>query len=164
MQFKKVVSLICFSVLFASSSAFAEIQASLRGALDIPTSNFSFVKSPAAQVGADLTYGLTNLFQLGLTYQHDSLSYTGGGSGSGVFYGGVGRVGFFSGAFVDVQGGLWDRDSGGTSFSYGAGLGYRMPFTPLLELSPRFGYRSLPDSSITRSMVDFGVLLTLRLL
>jgi len=88
----------------------------------------------------------------------------GGGNGSLNFYGGVIRLGTFTGLFADGQAGISDRDGLGTSFSWGVGAGYAIPISFLCDLSPRFGYRSLPDSGFTRSMVDVGLLLTFKLL
>jgi hypothetical protein len=39
-----------------------------------------------------------------------------------------------------------------------------MSISPLFDFSPRIGYRVLPDSNITRTMFDAGVMLTLNLL
>jgi len=155
---------LLLSTVICCSSAFAEFEFVARGAAGVPTSNFSFVSTPSPMIAADLTYGMSDYFQMGATYDHNFFSYkNGGGNGSETFYGAIARFGFFSGTFVDFQGGLCSRDSSDTSFSWGAGLGYAMSVSPWVDFSPRFGYRSLPDGAVTRSMVDFGAMLTFKL-
>jgi hypothetical protein len=163
-QMKKIYLLLALFTAFYSSFAMAEIQLTARAAADLPTSNFGFVSSPSPMLAGDLTYGLSDLFQLGVTYDHNFLSYNNnGGSGTENFYGGIVRFGFISGLFVDGQGGICTRDGSSNSFSWGAGLGYAYPFSPFVFISPRVGYRSLPDNSVTRSMVDLGLQVTFRL-
>jgi hypothetical protein len=150
-------------VLVSSSSAFA-LELSAKGAAAFPTNNYDFVSSPAFLLGGQVTFGMTELFQWGATYENTFLSYKNdGGNDSLKFYGGVVRVGTMTGLFGDAQAGVAKRGDLDASFGWGIGAGYRIPFTPFIDISPRFGYRALPDSGIERSMIDFGLLFTLKI-
>jgi hypothetical protein len=164
MRIQKFLPLL-FLFVAASPAAFAGIEISGQGAAAFNTSNYGFVSSPSLLLGAQLTVGLTDLFQVGGIYQHTSLSYeNNGGSGSTNFYGGLVRIGTMTPIFFDGQAGIVNRDSLGNSFSYGVGAGFKIPLAYLVDLSPRVGYRSVPDSGIERSQVDVGILLTLTIL
>jgi hypothetical protein len=164
MRFQKILPLL-FLLVAACPSAFAGIEISAQGAGAFNSSNYGFASSPSLLLGAQLTVGLSDLFQFGGIYQHNSLSYeNNGGTGSLNFYGGVLRIGTLTPIFFDAQAGIDNRDSAGDSFSYGVGAGFKIPLAYLFDLSPRVGYRSVPDSGIERSQVDVGILLTLTIL
>src|SRR5271170_6481734 len=111
MRLRKLGSLFV-AVLFLSCTTASAMELTGRGAAGIPTSNFSFVSSPTWMLSGDLTFGMTSLLQYGVTYDHNFLSYTNnGGTGTESFYGGIVRIGFFSGVFVDGQAGVCSRDS-----------------------------------------------------
>jgi hypothetical protein len=164
MRFQKLLPCILLITSLLPACAFADIELSAQLAGGFPTNNYSFVSSPTLLTGAQLTFGALGL-EYGFAYEHNFLNYqNGGGSGSLNFYGGVIRLGTFTGLFADGQAGVSERDNSGTSFSWGVGGGYAIPISFICDLSPRFGYRSLPDSGVTRSMVDVGLLLTFKLL
>jgi hypothetical protein len=163
MRIQKILPLLFLFVV--ASPALASIEISAQGAGAFNTSNYGFASSPSLLLGAQLTMGLSDLFQFGGIYQHTSLSYeNNGGTGSTNFYGGLVRIGTMSPIFFDGQAGIVDRDSLGNSFSYGVGAGFKIPLAYLFDLCPRVGYRSVPDSGIERSQVDVGLLFTLTIL
>jgi hypothetical protein len=149
---------------FGSSGAQAAIHLTADGALSFNTDNYGFVSNPSPLVAFELTFGLSDLIQYGFVYDHNFLSYSGGGNGSLNFYGGIVRLGFFDGFFVDGQAGIDNRDSVGTSFSWGVGAGFTYGLSPFIDVGPRVSYRFVPDSGVERSMFDAGVFFTLKLL
>jgi hypothetical protein len=164
MRIQKILPLL-FLFLAASPAALAGVEISAQGAGAFNSSNYGFASSPSLLLGAQLTMGLTDLFQLGVAFQHNSLSYqNNGGTGQLNFLGALVRIGTMSPIFFDGQAGIADRDNIGNSFSYGVGAGFKIPVAYLFDLSPRVGYRSVPDSGVERSQVDVGLLFTLTIL
>ncbi len=150
--------------------AHASFQLTGRGVASFSGENYNGISQPSIGFGADGTYGMSDLFQLGFTYNKNSLNYsqsswTVGGNGTVVFYGAISRFGFIgTSLFVDLQAGLCARDSLPSSFSWGVAAGYKFPISYMVSLSPRVSYRSLPDSSVTRALIDAGLMLTLSFL
>jgi hypothetical protein len=165
MRFQKLLLLFVLIFSVCPMSAFAGVEVSGQAAGDFNASNYGFATSPSLLLGAQLTVGMTDLFQFGGAYEHNSLSYSnGGGSGSMTFYGVVARIGTYSPVFFDGQGGLDERDGSGTSFSWGIGAGYKIPIAYMIDFSPRIGYRSVPDNGSERGLFDAGVLITVNIL
>jgi hypothetical protein len=143
--------------LIFQSEAWAGVQFAAQGALDINSSNYGFASSPNLLLGAQLTMDISYPYQVGIAYENNSLSYNNGaGSGTLKFYGLVGRIRTISAFYFDGQIGLDNRDSVGSSFSWGVGSGYSVPLSSSIEIAPRLGYRFLPDSGYERSMIDVG--------
>jgi hypothetical protein len=143
--------------LIFQSEAWAGVQFAVQGALDINSSNYGFVSSPSLLLGAQLTMDISYPYQVGIAYESNNLSYSDGGSaGSLKFYGLVGRIRTVSAFYFDGQIGLDNRDSVGSSFSWGVGSGYSVPLSSSIEIAPRLGYRFVPDSGYERSMIDVG--------
>lgn len=145
--------------LFASTQANA-IELTLRGAAGFPSNSYSFVKSPSPEAAADLTFGMFDLMQFGFTFDHNWLTYTAGGTGTTNFFGAMFRAKSFVGLFGDVQAGECTRDGSSDSFSFGIGAGYSTSLTYMTDWGIRVGYRSLPDNSTARTMVDVGLQLS----
>jgi hypothetical protein len=159
---KRLLILVGLS-LFCLPHAYAGIQFALQGAADVNSSGYGFVSSPSLLFGAELTMDLGYPYQLGLAYEHNSLSYSDGSDGGDLkFYGLVGRVRTLSPFFFDGQAGLNVRDSNGSSFSWGVGAGYIFPLLASIDFAPRLGYRFVPDSGTERSLIDLGFLLTFK--
>lgn len=152
-------------LLLTTASAQAEIHLTGEGALSFNTDNYGFISTPSPMLSAELTFGFSDLFQYGFVYDHNFLSYDdNGGNGSLNFYGGIVRLGFYDGLFVDGQLGVDTRDSSSASFSWGVGGGYFYPLSPLFDIGPRVSYRAVPDGGVGRSLFDVGIFLTLKLI
>jgi hypothetical protein len=164
MRLQKLLPCLLVITSLLPVCALADIELSGQLAAGFPTNNLDNVSSPSLLTGFQLTFGELGL-EYGFAYEHNFISYkNNGGNDSLNFYGGVIRLGTFTGLFADAQAGVCEFDSSGTSFSWGVGGGYAIPLNYFMDLSPRVGYRSLPSDGTTRSMVDAGVLLTLKLL
>lgn len=126
--------------------------------------------------GMEVTSGIKGLFEAGFFYdrslQISSASLASEG-GSVSFYGGIARTGLnvISSAFIELRAGFtsstYELLRSETSFGAGAGLGYRQELAPFLTLSPRLGYRWLPQGYVggpgngAVTFVDFDLLLSL---
>jgi hypothetical protein len=144
--------------------ALADFELSGQLAGGFPTNGLDNVTSPSLLAGAQLTFGALGL-EYGFAYEHTFLSFkNNGGTDSLDFYGGVIRLGTFTGLFADAQAGVCEYTGTGTSFSWGVGAGYAIPMSPFIDFSPRVGYRAVPSDGFSRSMVDAGVLITLKIL
>jgi hypothetical protein len=162
MRVQTLLPLFTLAILFCQSS-FASVQFAAQGALDINSSAYGFASSPSVLLGAQLTTDISYPYQLGIAYEHNSLSYNnGGGDGSLKFYGLIGRIRTVSPFFFDGQIGLDVRDSNGASFSWGAGSGYIFPLAASVDFAPRLGYRYVPDGGFARSLIDIGAMFTLK--
>jgi hypothetical protein len=144
------------------SEGWAGVQFAAQGALDINSSNYGFASSPSLLLGAQLTMDISYPYQVGIAYESNNLSYSDGSSGSLKFYGLVGRIRTVSAFYFDGQIGLDNRDTAGTSFSWGVGTGYTIPLSSSIEIAPRLGYRFVPDSGYERSMIDLGAQMTFK--
>lgn len=164
-RIRKLTSLatLLAATFFVSLEAQA-VELTLRGAASFPSESYSFIKSPSAQGSVDLTFGMFDLMQFGVTYDHNWITYTGGGNGTVNFLGGLFRAKSFMGIFADVQAGECTRDGSSNSFSFGVGAGYSTPLTYMVDWGLRVGYRSLPDNSAARTLLDAGIQITFRLL
>jgi hypothetical protein len=161
MHFQKLLLCLVVIAFALPMTSYAEIQLSARGAADLNSNNYGFVNSPSLLLGGDLTFGISDLFQLGATYQHNSLSYpNGGGSTSSSFYGGLVRVGTMTPIFGDAQVGIDTVAGSSNSLSWGLGAGFKIPIAIAVDLSPRVGYRYVPYNGVTASQIDIGLLLT----
>ena len=144
-------------------------------ALSIYAGPSAAMRALSPNFGAEVSYGIRGYFEAGLfldeTLQTSSSS---GGSGSISFYGGLLRLGtgFLSSAFLDFKTGF-ARSSihllrSNTSMGFGTALGYRHQIAPFLQLSPRLGYRWIPQSFTgtggpsgrAASFLDFNLLLS----
>jgi hypothetical protein len=166
-RFMTIKRFLVALVLMASSlpaTSHAGAHFDVLGAGSFRGDNYPFINSPSLLAGADFTYGMLDLFELGAVYNHNFLSYTFGGSDSLNFYGGIIRSRTMVGLFGDLQAGIAKRGGLDPSFSWGVGAGYAIPFGIVFDLSPRVGYRSVPDAGTTRSLIDVGLLFTFKLL
>ncbi len=131
---------------------------------------FSGLKSPGLLLGAEMTYGLDDVFEVGgfLDYNRmtgkDQLP-----SASMIFFGAIARVGLpLTGFFVDGRIGLdkfsYASGSSELALGFGAGLGYSISMGPLLAIKPHVGYRYLPakKSGITvdGNAIDTSILVS----
>jgi len=163
MRLQILILLAALMTLLSLPESIASVQFAAQGALDFNSSAYGFASSPSALLGAQLTMDISYPYQVGLAYEHNSLSYNdGSGDGSLKFYGLVGRIRTVSPFFFDGQIGLDVRDSNGTSFSWGAGSGYIFPLAASVDIAPRLGYRYVPDGGSARSLIDVGAMLTLK--
>ena len=145
--------------------------------LPVPASHSpAHVLSPS--FGFEATTGVNGLFEAGFFYDQNlqistSPSPTLLAKGGAVsFYGGILRagLGFISSAFVDFRTGFtrssFEQLRSNTSLGAGVGVGYRHDITPVFQLSPRVGYRWLPQTYVggpasqAVSYLDFSLLLS----
>lgn len=162
-----------FSVLaltvFALSSASAEAaRISARGGLALPSGDlYESAASTNLFLSGELTFGLSDIFELGAFYDYTNVGseLEGGPSLASSFYGALVRVGLgpVSDLFVDGKIGFSDLDLAGadSALGFGAGLGYNIGLAPMVSLTPRVGYRYLPveilGTKVDGSMIDFSV-------
>ncbi len=152
-------------VLAGTANRASALSLSAEGAGSFNAGSYSFVSTPSLMLAAEATFGISELFQLGFVLDHNFLSYqNNAGTGALNFYGGLARLGLPFGLFADTQLGVAKRDSQDSEFSWGLGAGIRLFTAPLFELSPRVSYRSVPDSSVGRSLLDIGLLFTFKIL
>ncbi len=117
--------------------------------------------NPSPLVGGEITFGLADIFQLGAFYDYNFLSYGGGGMGSVQFMGGIARLGLgSSGFFLDGEVGPTITTGSSAELGIGGGVGYRFNIVPMVDISPRFGIRDVPNGSATQNLLDFGILLS----
>jgi hypothetical protein len=123
-------------------------------------------KSPGQLWGAEVTFGLAELFELGAFYDYAWYDFeqsvvTGSGTLVTVntyFYGllaraGLPATGFYGDARVGISSQSTTTTNGVATFrtdkklGVGIGAGHRWSIFSLVELGPRVGYRMLPSAS-----------------
>jgi hypothetical protein len=165
LKFLSLVAILGSSLYGASASA---TQIGIEGAASLPESNTFGQNSPSILAGGELTFG-PSVASIGLFYDHNFLSFPGGGTGGQNFYGVVGRIQIpLTPIFFDAKVGAENYTfSGGgsttTDFGAGGGVGLRFSLGPAVDLCPHVQYRYLPeDNSVTTyssATLDFGLLL-----
>ena len=169
---KKILgSAVVFAFIIASAPAHAFTVAA-HGGFAFPGGDaYAGVESPAFQWGGELTFGLSDIFQLGGFYQQIGFSPENGTTDSTLrFYGAVARVSPpATDIFVDAKLGFDTVSVGDTStdstFAFGLGAGYIIGLGPLVSLMPRVGYYSLPvgedPNSVSGHTFDATLLVSL---
>lgn len=122
------------------------------GASNLNGTSANGLDSMAALLGGELTVDLGTYVETGIFFENNFLNYDVGGNGSLTFYGAVLRIGLLgpgSDLYADTKLGISQRTGGIFTSEHGAGLGvgsgYRFWLTPFLDLSPRLGFRILPE-------------------
>jgi hypothetical protein len=163
MRLKLLLPVLALVSWTCSWQALAGMQLAVQSAGDFNTSNYGVASSPSVLVGFRVTSDVAGSpFQLGVTYEHDDLNYGDGNGGGLRFLGAITHIRTGSPVFYDVQAGIDQRDTVGVSFSWGAAVGYTYPLATSVDIAPCLGYRFVPDGGLERSLMNLGVLLTLK--
>lgn len=163
------LSLALAAILTTEASSFAGVN--ILGGVSLGTGAANDGMSAIQPLaGAELTFGVGGVLELGGFYDHNFQSYDSGTSGTLRFFGGMARLGFGPASDLKFDGkiGLTSSSAGGSSsdsvLGIGAGLSYLKGLGPLLSVGPRLGVRTLPFSSgevsLARTMFDLGVMLS----
>ncbi len=155
---------LCALLLSSGLSTAHAFELAGEGAMSFNSNNYDFISTPSAMASGELTFSLLGILNVGFAYDHNFLSYKGGGSGGLDFYGAIGRLPLPMGLYADAQLGSSSRDTSGGSFSWGLGGGINFPFVPSVEVGPRISYRSVPDYGVGRSLIDIGLKVTISVL
>jgi len=141
-------------------------------------SGLNDIKNPAPLLGADYATDINSHFGIGGFFDQNFVNFNDGVNGSVHFVGAMVRYTFSSstsepsgpnGIFLDGKIGLSQVSQSYLTFSqigFGLGIGYKIPFSETLSLSPKINLRLIRDTdgeaASNTPLLDLGVSIAIR--